>query len=230
MKDELEKNIKKICGDCQEKSKKSDSSIAEDMYYKICSKNKENCEKKYDTAKKCIDNLKKEEPETEECLKDIRYNALYGSCYEHKGTSISDFIISILSYLLGPISKGPFYFVYFMFILLSVIFFGGIFLACIWVLFLFMYTVLGNNGRRAFPGIIIFELINQYFQRLHPIVLQISGLLWAFFFGICFLLYFFLKNFLDGETISWVWKAIGIFPDNSEVVFDWFDRLIFSLT
>ena len=227
MKDELEKNIKKICGDCQEKSKKSDSSIAEDMYYKICSKNKENCEKKYDTAKKCIDNLKKEEPETEECLKDIRYNALYGSCYEHKGTSISDFIISILSYLLGPISKGPFYFVYFMFILLSVIFFGGIFLACIWVLFLFMYTVLGNNGRRAFPGIIIFELINQYFQRLHPIVLQISGLLWAFFFGICFLLYFFKKLF-GWWPASWVWKAIGIFPDNSEVVFDWFDRLIFG--
>ena len=224
MKEEIEKNIKNNCGSCEEKSKKSESSIAEDMYYKTCIRNKENCEKKYDKAKECIDNLKKGEPETEECLQDTRYNALYGPCYEHKGFNIVEFLISILSYLLGPITKGPFYFVYFMFIVMTVIFFGGIFFAILWMIVLFMYTILGNNARRAFPGIVIFELINQYYQRLHPVVLQISGILWAFFFGICILLYFFKKTF-GWWPASWVWKAIGIFPDNSKVVFDWFDRM-----
>lgn len=224
MKEEIEKNIKKNCGKCEEKSKKSDSSVAEDMYYRTCIRNKESCEKKYDNAKKCIDDLKKGEPETEECLQDVRFNSLYGQCYEHKGFNIGEFIIRILSYLLGPITKGPFYFVYFMFIVMTVIFFGGIFFAFIWMLVLFMYTVLGNNARRAFPGIVIFELINQYYQRIHPIVLQISGILWAFFFGICILLYFFKKTF-GWWPASWVWKAIGIFPDNSKVVFNWFDRM-----
>ena len=65
MKEEIEKILKQNCGKCEEKSKNSESSIAEDMYYKTCIKNKENCEKKYDNAKKCIDDLKKGEPETE---------------------------------------------------------------------------------------------------------------------------------------------------------------------
>lgn len=224
MKDEIEKIIKKNCGSCQEKSKKSDSSIAEDMYYKTCIKNKESCEKKYNNAKKCIDDLKKGESETEECLQDVKYNSLYGICYEHKGFNIGNLIINILSYFLGPISKSPFYFSYFMFIIMTVIFFGGIFFALIWMLVLFMYTVLGNNARRAFPGIIIFEFINQYYQRIHPIVLQISGILWAFFFGICIILYFFKKTF-GWWPASWVWDAIGLFPGISKIVFNWFDRM-----
>lgn len=227
MKDEMEKNIKKNCGNCEQKSKNSDSSIAEDMYYKICIKNKESCEKKYDNAKKCIDDLKKGEPETQECLQDVRYNLSYGQCYEQKGFSIGDFLVKILFYFLGPMINGPFYFIYFMFILLSVLFFGGIFFACIWLLVLFMYTVLGNNARRAFPGMIIFELINQYFRLIHPIVLKISGLLWAFFFGLCLILYF-LHKFFGWWPLSILWEPFRMFPENSKTVFDWFDRLIFG--
>ena len=224
MKDEIQKIIKKTCGDCEEKSKKSESSIAEDMYYKTCIRNKENCEKKYDNAKKCIENLKSRQPETEECLQDIKYNSLYGLCYEHKGFNIGEYIGNILSYLISPIRKGKFYIVYFMFIVMTVIFFGGIFFAFLWMLILFMYTVLGNKGKRAFPGMIIFEFINQYYLRIHPTVLLISGVLWAFFFGICILLYYFKKTF-GWWPASWVWERIGIFPSISKIVFKWFDRM-----
>lgn len=224
MNEELKKNIKTTCGDCEKKSKNAESSIGEDMFYNNCIKNKEKCQEKYDNAKKCIDNLKTGEPETEECLQDIRFNSLYGPCYEHEGTDIVGFISKILNYLIGPIIKGPFWFIYFGFTVFTVIFFGGILFAILWCFVLFMYTVLGNNARRAFPGIIIFEFINQYYQRIHPTVLLISGLLWAFLFGICIMLYFFRKTF-GWWPATWVWEAIGIFPGNEEPVFNWFDRM-----
>ena len=224
MNEELKKIIKKTCRDCDKKSENTENSVAEDMYYESCDKTKKNCEKKYDKIKTCIDNLKTGEPDTEECLNNTKFNYLYSSCYEHKGIDIGGFIGIILKYLLGPIKKGMFYFLYFAFTIMTVIFFGGIFFAILWTFVLFMYTVLGNNARRAFPGIIIFEFINQYYQRVHPIFMLISGLIWAFLFGICIILYFFKKTF-GWWPATWVWKAIGLFPGNEEPVFNWFDRL-----
>tara|TARA_B110000093_G_scaffold179690_1_gene220307 strand:+ start:459 stop:2084 length:1626 start_codon:yes stop_codon:yes gene_type:complete len=224
MDDELKKNIKSTCGDCEQKSKNSESSIGEDMYYNSCIKNKEKCENKYDNAKKCIDNLKTGQSETNECLQDIRFNSLYAPCYEHKGTDIGGFFGKIIDYFIGPIRKGPFYFIYFGFPVMTVIFFGGIFLTILWLFVLFMYSILGNKGSRGFPGIIIFATIDGYFKYVHSGVLLISGMIWAFLFGICILLYFFHKAFGWWPAV-WVWKAIGIFPGNEDTVFNWFDRM-----
>ena len=220
--DELNKNIEKICRKCDDNFENSESSIVQESIYNSCIKNKEKCEKKYDNAKECINNLKN--GETEECLKDVKYNALYSLCYEHKGFDLVKFLISILEYLTFPISKGPFFFVYFMFTVMSAIFFGGIFFSFIWMIIVFMYTILGTEAKRTFPGMIIYGFINQYFQRLHPWVLTISATLWAYLFGICMILYFFKKTF-GWWPASWVWKSIGIFPGNEKPVFNWFDRL-----
>ena len=38
-----------------------------------------------------------------------------------------------------------------------------------------MYTIIGNNGSRAFQGIIIYELINQYsIKEQHPILSAVN--------------------------------------------------------
>mgnify|MGYP006092283687 CR=1 FL=1 len=225
MKDELKKIIKSSCGDCEKKSKNTESSIGEDMYYNSCIKNKEKCEKKYDNAKKCIDNLKTGEPETQECLDDTRFNSLYGPCYEHEATDIGGFIGKILKYLIKPIKKGIFYFIYFGFTVMTFVFFGGLLCAFLWALFRFLYGLpFMRNAKWAFPGIVIYEFINEYFKYVHPIFLIVSLGIWAVLFGICIMLYFFHKFFGKWPAI-WVWKAIGLFPGNEKQVFNWFDRM-----
>ena len=225
MNEELEKSIKRICGDCEKKSKNSESSIGEDMYYNSCIKNKEKCEKKYDNAKKCIDNLKTGEPETKECLEDTRFNSLYGPCYEHEATDISGFIGKILKYLIGPIKKGKFYFIYFGFTVMTVVFFGGIFLLLLWWLIAFLYELpFLRKAKWAFPGIVIYKGLSVWFSTVHPVILQVSSIIWAFLFGICIILYFLKKTF-GWWPASWVWSSIGLFPGNEKQVFNWFDRM-----
>ena len=225
MTEEIEKNIKTTCGDCEKKSKNNESSIGEDMYYNNCIKNKFLCEKKYDNAKKCIDNLKTGEPETKECLEDTRFNSLYGPCYEHKGVDIDGFIRNILKYLIGHIQKGIFHFIYFGFTVMTFLFIGGIFCGFLWVLIRFLYGLhFMRNAKWAFPGIVIYEFIDVYYQKIHPIYLIVSLFIWALLLGICLILYWFKKTF-GWWPATWVWKAIGLFPGNEKQVFNWFDRM-----
>jgi len=226
MTEELEENIEKTCGNCEKKSKNTETSIGEDMYYNNCLKNKKKCENKYDNAKKCIENLKAGQYETKECLDDIRFNSLYGPCYEHKGINIGGIIGKILKYLIGPLRKGIFYFIYFGFTLLSALIFGGLciylFYELLWVR-TFQIPRIGEKLKAACPGVIVDKLVN-VFMWFQTVGLQLCGLLWAFLFGICLTLYFFKKFFGKWPAI-WVWKAIGIFPGNEKQVFNWFDRL-----
>lgn len=219
MRDEMEKSIKNNCINCK---KNSELTAEEDILYKNCMNKRQECINSYDDAKKCIDELKN--GETEECLRNAKYNILYGKCHENKGLDLLGIIVSILTWLAFPIKKGIFYLIYFMFTVMSVVFFGGLFFVLIWGLVVFMYTILGNKGTRAFPGIIVYGVINQYFRQIHPFVLLFVGLAWAFLFGICILLYFFKKTF-GWWPATWVWKAIGIFPGNEKPVFKWFDRM-----
>lgn len=220
--EELDKKINKYTKDCNTNSENLANSIGQNALNKECMEKKQKFDKNIDKVKECIENLKN--GETKECLENPEYNILYGQCYENKGLNLKELMVTILSYLTFPISRGLFFFIYFAFTIMSFVFFGGLFFSFIWMLVIFMYTIIGNNGSRAFPGIIIYELINQYFQKLHPYIILFSGLIWAFLFGICIMLYFFKKTF-GWWPAEWVWKAIGIFPGNEKPVFNWFDRL-----
>lgn len=229
MTEELKENIEKICGNCEKKSKNTETSIGEDMYYNNCIKNKKKCENKYDNAKKCIENLKAGQYETQECLDDIRFTSLYGPCYEQKGINIGGIIGKILKYLIGPLKKGIFYFIYFGFTVMSALIFGGSCLYFVWLLYKKAFGLPRIKTLKwGFPGIIIDKILDflMWFEK-HGV--QLFFLLWTFLFGICLTLYFFKKFFGKWPAI-WVWKAIGIFPGNEKQVFNWFDRMFGCMT
>jgi len=184
-----------------------------------CSSINKKCNDKYEKLYKC--NNEKDE---NICKTNLLYSDLHTKCkggFKSSGINFdikNSFIGNILSKI---IVAGKFQRIYYLFTTFAFVLIFGIGINILWWFLQIANKISGDKFAKHFPGRIVWDPLNFYFNNIHKYILYFFSHIFIFLLGIVMLLYFFKKLF-GWWPASWVWSSIGLFK-GSGPAFSWID-------